>query len=90
MIDLNASLPFLLFGAAAIAYGLLVHFWPSIKAKLPFLSSGRVARELDRENADLETFVAQAHAAIDKEIAALNDKKKKISDAADAVKKIVG
>jgi hypothetical protein len=80
--------PFVLVGGAVVAYGLLVHFWPSIKSKLPFVSD-RISRELDRESADLDNFVKNAHVAIDKEIADLQEKKQKIADTAAAVKKLV-
>lgn len=73
---------------ALVGYGALVHYWPSIKEKLPFVGS-RVSRELDRENADLEMFVKKAHDSIDAEIAKLQERKQKVAAAVEEVKKIV-
>lgn len=73
--------------AFVVGYGALVHYWPQIKSKLPFVSKG-VSKELDRESADLDNFVKNAHTDIDKQIADLNAKKQKLADATAAVKQI--
>lgn len=79
----------MLAGGAVAAYGALVHFWPTIKSKLPFVSP-RVSKELEREAADLDAFVAKAHAEIDKRIEDLKQQKNKIAAAQEALKKAIG
>jgi len=48
-----------------VAYGALVHYWPTIQAKVGNLFGSKVSKELTREHDDLEAFAAAAKAKID-------------------------
>jgi hypothetical protein len=72
-----------------ILWGMLVHYWPSIKTKVTAFMP-RLSKELDRESGDLDAFVKKSHDDIDSKIADLQTQKKRIADAAAVVKKLAG
>ena len=66
-----------------VAYGYLVANWSKLRDRFSGLFGSRVSKELDRESADFDAFVAKARATVDATAAA---KKSAIDQIAAAVK----